>query len=305
MFCASCKLQLLSTFYEILKGNHLYICTPTIMRDLQRYNCSSVFIEKHIVMKKIFFICCVCFCAFTSMAPANSTLGSDDKKFSSLLPSITNEVPTVGRWIDSAYSAIHLDSFGLKKDIFYYACKGYEYLLSKNKLQNTSVITICDYSQSSSSKRLYVIDLNEGRLLFNTYVSHGKKSGNEYATSFSNRMDSHKSSVGFVVTGETYRGKKGYSMHLDGMEPGVNDNVRSRDIVMHGSNYVNAQRADEGNAMGRSFGCPAVSYAEHRKIIDKIKDGSCFFIYAEDKLYASSSKILNAHFDWPLAVTTP
>jgi hypothetical protein len=236
------------------------------------------------------------------MAPTNSALGSDDKKFSSLFPSMENEVPAVGRWIDSVYSAIHLDSFGLNKNIFYYACKGYEYLLTENKLQDTSLLTICDYSQSSSSKRLYVIDLKEGKLLFNTYVSHGKRSGDEYATSFSNRSDSHKSSLGFMITGGIYRGKRGYSMHLDGMETGINNNVRLRGIVMHGSNYVNAKRADEGNSMGRSFGCPAVSYVEHRKIIDKIKNGSCFFVYADDKLYTSSSKILNARFDWPLAM---
>jgi hypothetical protein len=249
------------------------------------------------MMKKIFFISCVCFGAFASMAPGNSALGSGDKKFSSLLPSISSEAPAVGKWIDSVYSTIHLDSFGLTKDIFYYACKGYQYLLNENKLQNTSLLTICDYS-----KRLYVIDLKEGKLIFNTYVSHGKKSGDEYATSFSNHLDSHKSSLGFMVTGETYRGKKGYSMHLDGMEAGINNNVRLRDIVMHGSNYVNAKRADEGNSMGRSFGCPAVSYAENRKIIDKIKNGTCFFVYADDKLYTSSSKILNAHFDWSLAM---
>jgi len=105
-----------------------------------------------------------------------------------------------------------------------------------------------------------------------------------------------------MITGGIYRGKRGYSMHLDGMETGINNNVRLRGIVMHGSNYVNAKRADEGNSMGRSFGCPAVSYVEHRKIIDKIKHGSCFFVYADDKLYTSSSKILNARFDWPLAM---
>jgi len=256
-------------------------------------------------MKKIFIVCSVCFCAFTSMSPKTNAFSSGDKKFTSLLPSIENEAPVVVKWIDSVYDAIHLDSFGLKKDIFYFACKGYEYLLSQNKLQKPSILTICDYSQSSDGKRLYVIDLSEGKLLFNTYVSHGKNSGNEYATSFSNREDSHKSSLGFMVTGETYRGHKGYSMCLEGMEPGINDNVRERNIVMHGSNYVNAKRADEGSNIGRSFGCPAVSYAEHKKIIDAIKGGSCFFIYADYKLYASSSKILNANFDWPLAMQTP
>jgi hypothetical protein len=214
---------------------------------------------------------------------------------------MANEAPVVGKWIDSVYSAIHLDSFGLTKDVFFYAYKGYEYLLNENRLQNTSLLTVCDYSQSSGRKRLYVIDVKEGKLLFNTYVSHGKRSGNEYATSFSNHLDSHKSSLGFMITGGTYRGTKGYSMYLDGMETGINDNVRLRNIVMHGSNYVNAKRADEGNGMGRSYGCPAVSYGEYKKIINVIKNGSCFFVYADDKLYASSSKILNAHFDWPLA----
>jgi len=236
------------------------------------------------------------------MSPKINAFGSGDKKFASLLPSIENEAPVVAKWIDSMYDAIHLDSFGLKKDIFYYACKGYEYLLSNNKLEKPAILTICDYSQSSSNKRLYVIDINDGQLLFNTYVSHGKNSGGEYATSFSNSMNSHKSSLGFMIMGDTYKGGNGYSLRLDGMEPGINDNVRDRDIVMHGSKYVNAKRADEGTTMGRSFGCPAVSYAEHKKIIDAIKDGSCFFIYADYKLYASASKILNANFEWPIAM---
>jgi hypothetical protein len=234
------------------------------------------------------------------MTPADKKFGSGDKKISSLLPSISNEAPVVGQWIDSVYEFIHLDSFGLKKEIFYYACKGYQYLLSQNKLQKKSLITICDYSQSSASKRLYVIDLDGGKLLFNTYVSHGKNSGSEYATNFSNRKDSHKSSLGFMVTGETYNGGKGYSMHLDGMERGINDKVRSRSIVMHGSYYVNGERADEGTMMGRSFGCPAISYEVHRQIIDAIKDGSCFFIYADSKLYTTTSKILKARFEWQL-----
>jgi len=235
------------------------------------------------------------------MAPEKN-LSGDDKKFPALLPSVSDEAPAISKWIDSVYTSADLESFGLKKDIFFYACKGYEYLLSKNKLSK-HILTICDYSQSSRSKRLYVIDMEQGELLFNTYVSHGKNSGKEYATSFSNRSESHKSSLGFMITGETYSGKSGYSMHFDGMEPGINDKVRTRDIVMHGSKYVNASRADEGSNMGRSYGCPAISYSEHKKIIDNIKDGSCFFVYATDKWYASTSKILNARFDWPLNIS--
>ena len=187
----------------------------------------------------------------------------------------------------------------IKKNVFFYACKGYEYLLNQHKLQNTSLLTICDYTQSSTHKRLYVIDMEKGQVLYNTYVSHGKNSGSEFATSFSNKADSHKSSLGFMVTGNTYLGRAGYSMCFEGMEKGINNNVKARSIVMHGSDYVNERRADEGNAMGRSYGCPAVPCNEHRKIIDAIKGGSCFFAYADDKWYASTSTILSAKFNWP------
>jgi hypothetical protein len=251
-------------------------------------------------MKKWAIVCVICFCAFTSMTPRADNSG--DKKFATLLPSAENEGFGVSKWIDSAYDALQLESLGLQKNIFFYACKGYQYLLSQHKLSVSSLLTICDYSQSSAQKRLYVIDMENGRILYNTYVSHGKNSGSEFATSFSNRSESHKSSLGFMVTGNTYRGRAGYSMYFEGLEYGINNNVRKRAIVMHGSEYVNEERADEGAFMGRSFGCPAVPYAEHKKIIDAIKGGSCFFAYADDKWYATTSKILKAKFEWPAIV---
>ncbi len=257
-------------------------------------------------MKKILIISIVSFSAITSMAPASPHIPvnfSGDKKFPALLSS--DESPAVVKWVDSLYNTMKLDSAGLQRNVFFSAIKGYEYLLSKNKLQKSDLLTICDYSQPSSSKRLYIIDMVNAKLLFNTYVSHGKNSGEQYATSFSNRSDSHKSSLGFMVTGETYNGKAGYSLHLDGMENGFNDHVRQRDIVMHGSDYVNGQRADEGTMMGRSYGCPAVPYALHKKIIDKIKDGSCLFIYSPDPFYTHASQILNAQFNWPIVSPSP
>jgi len=245
-------------------------------------------------------VCSFCLCALTSINPANAAKFPDGKKFPSLLAS---DVPaSVQGWIDSMYDKMHLDSFGLKKEVFFYACKGYEYLLSQNKLQRPEVLTICDYSQLSNNKRLYVIDMTEGTLMYNTYVSHGKNSGKDSATSFSNRNNSHKSSLGFMVTGETYKGRSGYSMHFDGMEAGINDHVRMRNIVLHGSFYVNEYRADAGAMMGRSYGCPAVPYGEHEEIIDHITGGSCFFIYSPDYTYLKSSRILNAHFDWPVTM---
>lgn len=251
-------------------------------------------------MKKLIFLCGICLCVFTSMAPVSIADNSGDKKFGSLLPSVADEGPGVVSWLDSMYTVFKLDSLGLNKNTFFYACKGYQFLLNEGKLKHSELLTICDYTQSSAHKRLYVLDMQRGVVLYNTYVSHGKNSGSEFATSFSNKNESHKSSLGFMVTGDTYIGKAGYSMYFDGMEKGINSNVRTRAIVMHGSNYVNGNRADDGTMMGRSYGCPAVPYTEHRKIIEAIKGGSCFFAFADDKWYASTSKILTAKFSWPV-----
>ena len=249
-------------------------------------------------MKIILILCGLYVCTFGSDAGAkNNNNLPDDKKFPSLFSS--GESVAANKLVDSLYKKIHLDSFGLQRTVFFNAYKGYEYLLSKNMLEKKEILTICDYSQPSSSKRLYVIDLARGELLFNTYVSHGRNSGDDLASSFSNLNKSHKSSLGFMVTAETYRGKAGYSLRFDGVEPGINDNVRMRDIVMHGSRYVTGKRVDKGQMMGRSFGCPAVPYKEHKTIIDEIKNGSCFFAYYPDDWYQHNSQVLNAHFSWP------
>jgi hypothetical protein len=211
--------------------------------------------------------------------------------------------PEINYWIDSLYSIMHLSDAGLDRAVFFNACKGYQYLLSQNALAKPEILTICDYSQRSSKKRLYVLDLTEGKILFNNYVAHGRNSGADYATSFSNSDESLKSSLGFMITAETYNGDNGYSMRLDGVEKGFNSNVRARAVVMHGSEYVNAERASNGTMMGRSYGCPAVPAAEVKKIVDRIKDGSCFFNYYPDTRYTHASKILNASFVWPVAQT--
>lgn len=235
------------------------------------------------------------------MAPQTSkAILPDDKKFPSLLPANSDESPVVIQWIDSVYNSMHLYSYGLDKKVFFLASKGYEYLKDQNMLDKPGLLTICDYTKSSKQKRLYVLDMVNGKVLYHSYVSHGKNSGAEFATSFSNKAESHKSSLGFMVTGDTYMGKSGYSLHLDGKEKGFNDRVRDRAVVMHGSRYVSSTRASEGDEMGRSFGCPAVPYNTHKDIINTIKGGSCFFIYAEDKLYKSTSKIINARFSWPV-----
>ena len=254
-------------------------------------------------MKKLILACAACVVLCSSMIAINSkkTITSNaDKTAPVKTGSATDNSLEIKYWIDSLYNTMGLASTNLSREVFYNACKGYEYLLAQNALIKQGLLTICDFSQSSNKKRLYVLDLSNCRLLFNTYVSHGHNSGDEYATTFSNSNESHKSCLGFLRTAETYIGDNGYSMRLDGMENGFNNNARERAIVMHGSNYVNGQRASKGMKMGRSFGCPAVPAAEVKNIINCIKGGSCFFNYYPDKYYAQASRILNADFNWPV-----
>ncbi len=254
-------------------------------------------------MQRIALLSFVFLCAFTTKT--NITTDPTDGKNLPGLLSNNSAAPAALHLIDSLYENIHLEEAGLNKQAFFNAYKGYQYLLSENKLTNTDLLTICDYSQPSCKKRLYVIDLKNNSIIYNTYVAHGHNSGADLATSFSNLNSSNKSSEGFLVTAETYVGHNGYSMRFDGMEPGINDNVRSRDVVMHGSAYVCGDRAKNGIMMGRSWGCPAIANTESKQIIDEIKGGTCFYIYSTDAVYARNSPVLNAKFDWPSLNTIP
>jgi hypothetical protein len=190
----------------------------------------------------------------------------------------------------SVYDSLHLDLAGLSQQAFDYAKKGFDKLMSQGMLQNDSIISIADFSQPSTQKRLYVVDLKNYKVLFNTHVAHGRNTGREWATYFSNQPSSYKSSPGFYITGQTYNGGNGYSLKLEGMEKGINDNAYERAIVMHGADYVNAAFAAQNGYLGRSQGCPAVPVALARPIINTIKDGSCLFIYNPN--YVKNSSLL-------------
>ncbi len=194
---------------------------------------------------------------------------------------------------DNLYDSIRLKRFGLARKAFEYAWRGYKYLLSERRLNNNEVISICDFSQSSRSRRLYVIDVLQKKVLVNTYVAHGHNSGGEYASSFSNSPESHKSSLGFYITGSTYYGDHGLALKIEGQERGINDRADERNIVVHGSKYVGPNYLRYNRMNGRSYGCPAVPEKDTRKVIETIKDGSCLFIYHPAKYYLSKSKILN------------
>ena len=192
------------------------------------------------------------------------------------------------------YDSLKLNICGLSEHAFNYAVKGYEYLKQKGKIGNDNIISIVDFSRPSSQKRLFVIDIKNYKILFNTYVAHGQGSGSKMATSFSNIPESYQSSLGFYTTSDTYIGKNGYSMHLEGMERGINDKANERAIVMHGAPYVSESFINNQGYLGRSWGCPAVPEKLNKPIIEKIKNGSCLFIFSENQNYLHSSKILNS-----------
>lgn len=190
------------------------------------------------------------------------------------------------------YNILALDSLGLSREAFSEAVTGYLNLQRRGIIQNTGVLSIVDFSIPSFKKRLFVLDLVNEKLLFNTLVAHGRNSGQILATRFSNRSRSFQSSLGFYLTGETYQGQNGYSLRLVGMEQGINDNAYRRGIIVHAASYVNDDISRKYGRLGRSEGCPAIPADIHRVVIEAIKDGSCFFIYGKDKRYAGRSKLL-------------
>ena len=161
--------------------------------------------------------------------------------------------------------------------------------LDELEFNNERLLTIIDFTKPSTEKRLFVIDLENNKLLYHTLVAHGKNTGLNIAEHFSNTSQSLQSSLGFYNTSEPYFGKHGYSLRLDGLEDNINDNARKRAIVIHGAWYVSEDFIEENGRLGRSWGCPALPVEQTREIIDLIKNGSCLYIYAEDQDYLDKS----------------
>ncbi|MCK9505097.1 MAG: murein L,D-transpeptidase catalytic domain family protein [Porticoccaceae bacterium] len=154
-------------------------------------------------------------------------------------------------------------------------------------------LAVIDYSLPSTEKRLWIFDIHRGRLLLQDLVAHGRRSGELTATTFSNREGSHQSSIGLFRGHESYSGKHGYSLRLDGLEPGINDNARNRAIVIHGADYVDPTWIDRQGRIGRSLGCPAVRREIAKQVVDNLKDGQLVFSYYPDQDWLNSSSFLN------------
>lgn len=184
-------------------------------------------------------------------------------------------------------------SLDINSDALKLALDGYEKLKEQGKLNNVHYLTIIDFSKPSTSNRFYVIDMEQGQLLLQTLVAHGKKSGTVFANTFSNKDASSKSSLGFYVTGKTYIGKHGTTLELEGQEKGINDNAKERAIVIHGANYVSESIAKQQGYIGRSLGCPAVPNDQVNTIIEAIQGASCLFVYAPVKSYMRQSTLAN------------
>ena len=204
-----------------------------------------------------------------------------------------NETPETAVKND-LYTQLHLDEYGLSNEVFQLALIGHHKLEAQGKLENPNILTIVDFSQTSKNRRLYVIDCREQKLLFNTLVAHGRNTGDEYAKHFSNETGTLKSSLGFYITKKHITGSTvGYSLVLEGIEKGFNDNAAHRQIIMHGATYATEDFIKKNGRLGRSFGCPSLPPDLIQPVVETIENGSCLFIYYPDPTYLRTSSFLS------------
>lgn len=218
--------------------------------------------------------------SISNSAPGERNTNSNNK--------ITSEAEYNELLVKNIYEECNLTG-KLEYDVFKQAMEGYNSIDAPNK----NLISIIDYSKPSNEKRFFIIDIENHKLLYQTLVAHGKNSGYLNATKFSNKYGSHKSSLGFFRTENSYYGVRGFSLKLEGLEKGINDNARQRGIIIHGANYVDERIANGNGVIGRSWGCPAVSKKLSKEIINLLRGGSLLFIYADDELYKEKSLIAN------------
>jgi len=234
-------------------------------------------------MKRV--IVCV---AYLMVALSFKVASADDIKLSANEASVENYISACYQQIDfSKCDRLSYEAFGK-------ALHGYMNLKNAGKLSTEKeIISICDFNLPSTENRLWIIDLAKKKVLYNTHVAHGQGSGDDMANAFSNKFDSHQSSLGFYVTTETYNGEHGTSLRLQGMDQGFNDAALDRGIVVHGAKYVSNKFIAGNERLGRSWGCPAVPNELSLPIINTIKDGTCLFIYHTDQKYANTAYWLN------------
>lgn len=204
-------------------------------------------------------------------------------------PVVTNEP---GERSSAIFALINFAAKGLPENVLRIAFKAYQHARALG-YDSQQIITVVDYHLPSDKKRLWVLDLKHGKVLLNTYVSHGTHSGGRYAHRFSNALNSHESSLGVMLTEQAYEGQLGYSLRLQGLEPQFNGNVYQRDIVVHPATYVDAKVAKKFHQVGESFGCLAVSDKVDADLINLIKSGTIIVDYYPDRHWLMTSNYLH------------
>jgi hypothetical protein len=194
-------------------------------------------------------------------------------------------------WLDKEFLILHSQASNLDEQILRLSLKAYVRARQQG-YDRKQLLTVIDYSRPSSEKRLWVFDVKRGRIVLNTWVSHGKNSGSADANSFSNSNGSLKSSLGVFVTDEPYVGSHGIALRMKGLEKGINDHAYSRNIVFHGASYVNGSIARSLGHIGRSWGCPAVSTDTIKSLVDTIKENTVVFAYYPDRNWLRNSRFL-------------
>jgi len=205
--------------------------------------------------------------------------------------SLQDTYSAFNNYVDFIY--LQLDDSTLNKAALSDGLKGYFSLKNENKLKDTSVLTIVDFTQSGNQERLFVINPLSGDLYWKSLVAHGQKTGGLYAKHFSNKDNSHQSSIGFYVTGQRWNDYRlGECLQLYGKEY-TNYKALTRGIIVHAAEYATCDFINKYGTLGRSYGCPAVPYDGYQDFLNLIDEGTCYFIYYPDWRYHGHSKVLN------------
>lgn len=245
-------------------------------------------------MKKTFWWIASILLVFTviSVSFKSAVADKNTEKADTLNPATVTTANRFEILVSGVYQAAHLQSAGLDMGVFQKALTGFYNLKLAHKLPlSSNILTVVDFNKPSREKRMWIVDLASQSLLLNTWVAHGQGSGDDLPNRFSNNEESHQSSLGFYVTDDTYMGKHGRSLRLDGMDNGFNDKARARDIVVHAADYVCQNTINQLGRLGRSFGCPAVSPEVVGQVISTLRGKTMLFISGSDNTY--TSKYLN------------
>jgi len=239
-------------------------------------------------MKKIWCIGII-FVFGPLLAPNIQSSAEEKFSYAPLFPKFTEEINSL---TDLIFKEFDSSKPVPEKSMLEKALTGYFHLIEEGAIVAGKPLTIIDFTIPSTNDRLWVIDMEKLKIRFQSLVAHGRNSGENMARNFSNKHSSYMSSLGFYLTGETYQGNHGYSLRLDGLEKGFNDQARARAIVIHGAEYVDQKFISATGRLGRSLGCPALPMETHEEIIDLIKGKSPIFIYAEVPEYLAQSPLL-------------